>query len=334
MRLCAVAMRYGGALLAMALCVNAAAQQPKPLEPVQTIQFPQVQGGFNHMSVDVARQRLYAAMPTNTTVEVADLKTGKPLRSLTGERPAAVRYAPEFDQLYVARPQGVSIYDGKTLDLIANVDVGSNIDELQYDARAKRLYAGCMAAGRTGVAVIALPEGRLVAKIALPDKPQGIAVEPGGGRIYANMPTLKQVAVIDAAKGALVAAWPLDGAEGNAPLGLDAVRHRLFVGTRRPAQLAVLDTATGRIVAKVDTNGDADDLFYDAAHQRIYVSCGEGFVDVIAQHDADHYAPLVRVATVAGARTSTLSPELNRLYVGAPRRGELPAEVRVFAAEK
>jgi DNA-binding beta-propeller fold protein YncE len=332
MRLRTVAMRCGGALVAMALCAVSRAQEPKPLELTQTIQFPAVQGGFNHMSVDAARQRLYAAMPTNTTVEVADLKAGKPLRSLTGERPAAVRYAPEFDQLYVAQPQGVSIYDGKTLDLIANVDLGSNIDELQYDARAKRLYAGCMAAGKTGVAVIAIPEGKLVAKIALPDKPQGIAVEPGGGRIYANMPTLKQVAVMDAAKAALLAAWPLDGAEGNAPLGLDAARHRLFVGVRRPAQLVVLDTETGRIVAKVDTNNDADDLFYDAAHQRVYVSCGEGFVDVIAQHDADHYVPLARVATVAGARTSTFSPQLNRLYVGVPRRGDLPAEVRVYTA--
>src|SRR6202035_1213535 len=119
----------------------------------------------------------------------------------------------------------------------------------------------------TGVAVIAIPEGKLVAKIALPDKPQGIAVEPGGGRIYANMPPLNQIAVMDAAKAALVAAWPLDGAEGNAPLGLDAARHRLFVGVRRPAQLVVLDTETGRIVAKVDTNNDAADLFYDAAHQ-------------------------------------------------------------------
>jgi hypothetical protein len=56
---------------------------------------------------------------------------------------------------------------------------------------------------------------------------------------------------------------------------------------RHPAQLVVLDTATGKAVAKIDTNSDADDLFYDPAHRRIYVSCGEGFVDVIQQRDAD-----------------------------------------------
>jgi DNA-binding beta-propeller fold protein YncE len=337
MQWCEVSMRYNSAvLLAIALWVGPVSygQQSKALVLAQTISFPDVQGGFNHMSVDAWRLRLFAAMPTNTTMEAANLKAGEPWRSLKGERPAAVRYAPEFDQLYVARGQGVSIYDGESLDLLESVDLGSGVDELQYDAQAKRLYVGCMTAGKTGVAVIALPEGELLGTIALPDKPQGIAVERSGTRIFANMPTLKQVAVMDRDKRVLVTAWPLADAEGNAPLGLDEARHRLFVGTRRPAQVVVLDTATGNAVAKIDINSDTDDLFYDAAHRRIYVSCGEGFVDVIEQRDADHYRLVARVATVAGARTSTFSPELNILYVGVPRRGEQPAEVRVYKVGK
>lgn len=104
-----------------------------------TISLPNVQGGFNHMSVDTEHLRLFAAAPTNKTVEIVDLKTGKWWRSLEGEKPAAVRYAPEFNQLYVSRGQGVSLYDGKTFDLITSIDLESNVDELQYDARTKRL---------------------------------------------------------------------------------------------------------------------------------------------------------------------------------------------------
>jgi hypothetical protein len=40
------------------------------------------------MSVDPVHRRLFAAAPTNRTVEVVDLKSGKPWRSLEGERPA------------------------------------------------------------------------------------------------------------------------------------------------------------------------------------------------------------------------------------------------------
>jgi DNA-binding beta-propeller fold protein YncE len=326
-------MKYSSAVfLTLILCALSSAygQKSSPLVLSQTVSLPSVQGGFNHMSMDAERLRLFAAAPTNKTLEIVDLKAGKSWRSLEGEKPAAVRYAPEFNQLYVSRGQGVSIYDGKTFDLIASIELESNLDELQYDARAKQLYVGCMTLGKTGIAVIAIPEGKLVGKITLPDKPQGIAVEQNGSRIFANMPSVKQVAVMDRDKRVLLHAWPLGDAEGNTPLGLDEARHRLFVGTRHPAQLVVLDTATGKAVAKIDTNSDADDLFYDPAHKRIYVSCGEGFVDVIQQQDADHYRLIARVPTIAGARTSAFSAALNTFYLGVPRRGDRPAELRVF----
>src|SRR5205823_3637368 len=121
---------------AMTLCFvsPAQAQETNPLVLTRTIAFPNVQGGFNHMSVDPEHQRLFAAAPTNKTLEVVDLNSGEPGRSLEGERPTAARYAPEFNQLYVPRGQSVYIYDGKTLDLITRVDLQSILDEVQYDA--------------------------------------------------------------------------------------------------------------------------------------------------------------------------------------------------------
>src|SRR6266566_7353993 len=186
-------------LFAMTLCFvsPAQAQETNPLVLTQTIAFPNVQGGFNHMSVDADHQRLFAAAPTNQTLEIVDLNSGKPWRSLDGERPAAARYAPEFGQLYVPRGQSVYIYEGKTFDLMTRIDLQSNLDELQYDARAKELYVGCMGSGQTGIAVIAIPEGKLVGKIPLPGRPQGIAVQEEGTRMFANVPSLEQVAVID-----------------------------------------------------------------------------------------------------------------------------------------
>ncbi len=318
------------------LCALSAAyaQKASPLVLSQTVFFPNVQGGFNHMSVDAKRQRLFAAAPTNTTLEIVDLKEGKPWRTLPGEKPAAARYAPEFDQLYVARGQSVYIYDGKTYDVVTRIDLASNLDELQYDARTRRLYVGCMSADKTGIAVISIPDGKLLGKIALPDKPQGFAVEHSGSRIFANMPDLRQVAVMDDEKRVLLTAWQLDPGLANMPMGLDEAHHRLLVGTRHPAQLLVLDTATGKAVARIDTNSDADDLFYDPANKRIYVSCGEGFVAVVEQKDSDHYRLQARVPTVAGARTPTFSPELNTLYVAVPKRGDQPPELRVFITHK
>lgn len=309
-------------------------QENRSLVPSQIISLPNVQGGFNHMSVDAGHQRLFASAPTNKTLEIIDLSSGKPWRSLDGEKPAAARYAPEFNQLYVPRGQSLYIYHGQTFGLLTRIDLQSNLDELQYDANRKELYVGCMSADKAAIAIIAIPNGKLLAKIPLPAKPQGIAVERRGTRIFANVPTLKEIAVVDRKKRVLLEPWSLHNIEGNTPIGLDEEHHRLFVGARYPAQLVVIDIGTGKAIAAVDINSDTDDLFYDPNRRRIYVSCGEGFVDVIEQRDADRYQLVERIPTTPGARTSTFSAELSAFYLGVPRRGEKPAEVRIFKSRR
>jgi DNA-binding beta-propeller fold protein YncE len=322
-------------LLVMAVAFPLADKgQEHPLVLAQTVSVPSMQGGFNHMSVDAVRHRLFAAAPTNTTLEVIDLQTGKPLRSLPGEKPAAARYAPEFDQLYVPRGQHLVIYDGKTLDVIKSIDLQSSLDEMQYDPQAKQLYVGCMSAEKPGIAVISIPDGTLVGVIPLPAKPQGFAVELGGDRIFANVPSVKQIAVLNRKSRTALPPWDLQAFQGNSPIAFDEASHRLFVGARNPARLVVIDTDTGKVVVGVDINKDTDDLFYDSDHRRIYVSCGEGFVDIIQQRDADHYQSIAQIPTVSGARTSTFSVRLNSLFVGVPRRGDQPAEIQVFKAGK
>ena len=88
------------------------------------------------MSVDAEHMRLFATATANKTLEIIDLKDGKPWRSLEEERPAAARYAPEFNQLYLSSGQSVLIYDDDTFNLVASIHLDSGVDELQYDARA------------------------------------------------------------------------------------------------------------------------------------------------------------------------------------------------------
>jgi hypothetical protein len=121
------------------------------------------------------------------------------------------------------------------------------------------------------------------------------------------------------------------GCGGNYPMALDDGTARMFVGCRRPASLAMVDTRSGKVTASTETVGDTDDLFYDAARRRIYVIGGEGFIDVL-ERDGDALHRVSRVATRAGARTGLWVPALNRLYVAVPARGSEGAEVRVFSA--
>ena len=122
------------------------------------------------------------------------------------------------------------------------------------------------------------------------------------------------------------------GATSNFPMALDEANHRLLVGCRQPAKVLVYDTTSGKEVGSFNIVGDADDLFYDAVRKRLYVSGGEGYIDVFQQQDANTFTRVAHVPTAAGARTSLFVPELSRLYLAVPHRGSQKAEVRVYEA--
>jgi DNA-binding beta-propeller fold protein YncE len=87
-------------------------------------------------------------------------------------------------------------------------------------------------------------------------------------------------------------------------MALDETNHRLFVGTRDPPRLIVFDTDLGKVISVLDIGKDSDDIFYDASKKRIYVSCGEGTVNIFQQQDANHYHTIANFGTAPGARTS------------------------------
>src|SRR5439155_153655 len=115
-------------------------------------------------------------------------------------------------------------------------------DELQYDPRTHRLYAGLQDASSPAIAVIDLAQRKLMMKIKLSKAAQGFVLEEAGHRLFANTPGEAQVTVIDYEKQAVIDEWKLAGAESNYPAALDEKNHRLFVGCRKPAKLLVLDT--------------------------------------------------------------------------------------------
>lgn len=145
-----------------------------------------------------------------------------------------------------------------------------------------------------------------------------------------NVPNASQIAVVDRRARRVVTTWALPDARANFPMDLDEANHRLFVGFRQPAKVIIFDTESGKVMASLDCAGDSDDLFYDRERKRIYLSGGEGFIDVFTQRDADRYALDIKVSTATGARTSLWVPPLRRFFLAVPHRGTQAAEIRVY----
>jgi hypothetical protein len=112
-------------------------------------------------------------------------------------------------------------------------------------------------------------------------------------------------------------------------MAIDRDARRVLVVFRSPPALMAFGAEDGGAAAKLETCGDADDVFVDAKRRRIYVSCGDGVVDVLGE-DGTGYRRIARVPTAAGARTSLFARELDRLYVAVRARTNEPAAIWVF----
>jgi DNA-binding beta-propeller fold protein YncE len=320
-------------LAAVPFMVALRAPESNALRQVQTIPLPNVEGRIDHMGVHVQTQRLFVAALGNNTVEIVDLRAGKRLTSITGLRePQGVFFVPKENRLFVANADDGTcrVFDGSSYKLLQTAHFSNDADNVRYDATQNQIYVGY---GEGALGVLDPASGRKLTDITLGAHPESFRLEESGPRIFVNVPNANHtIAVVDRAKRSVIAIWQLEE-QANFPMALDEAGHRLLVVTRRPARLVVLNTESGKQVASYPTVGDADDAFYDAAHKRVYISGGEGFIEAFDQHGADDYKPSSRIPTASGARTSFFVPELNRLYLAVPHRGSQKAEIRVYEAQ-
>ncbi len=305
-------------------------QAAAPLKLEQTIELPDVQGRIDHMSIDIVGQRLFVSALGNSTVEVVDLKAGKRAHTISGlKEPQGALYIANKNRLFVASGKDgtVKVFDGSSFQLLKTVEYGDDADNLRYDSARERVYVG-FGSGALGEMDT---DGQKIAETKLDAHPESFQLEKGGSRIYVNLPGSRKVAIVDREAHSVVTSWGMGLTLGNYAMALDEADHRLFVVSRVPARLVVMDTVTGKVVQKLAAVGDCDDVFFDQAHKRIYATGGEGTISVFDQQDPDHYREMARVPTVKGARTSFFSPDLGRLYVAVRRQGSTPAAIQVFS---
>ena len=309
----------------------AAKADAPPLDLVATIPMPGVKGRLDHLALDAKRKRLYVAALGNGSVEALSLEKGACERSIGElEAPQGVAFLADLDRLVVtcAGDGSVRFYRGETLDLAAKVDLGSDADNVRYDAATQKVYVGF---GDGAIAAIGAKTPSLLAKVDVGAHPESFQLEAGGRRIFVNAADKADVAVVDRFEMKSIAHWSLGDAKANFPMALDEAGKRLLVGCRSPASIVVLDTNGGRVVSKAECSGDPDDVFIDAARSRVYVTCGAGTIDVFDREGNDSLKLRTKIDTRRGARTSLFDAESDRLFVAVPKDGELAAEIRIYA---
>jgi YVTN family beta-propeller protein len=323
---------FARAILLIAIAMSPALAEAQtagaPLVLEAKIPLGDVSGRIDHLAVDMKRQRLFVAELGNNSLGVVDLASGKVLRRITGlSEPQGVAYVPFADSIYVANAGdgSVRVLRGDDLAPIGRIDLGDDADNVRVDTLRNRVLVGY---GKGALALVDPGSRTKTAEIRLKAHPEGFQINETGTRVFVNIPDAGDIEVIDLAAGS-TRSLPMQGAGANFPMAIDAAAHRVLVVFRSPPSLMALSSEDGHVVAKAETCGDADDVFVDAKRRRIYVSCGDGIIDVLQPAETG-YRSLGRVPTVSGARTSLFVPELDRLFVAVPARSSEPAAVWVF----
>jgi DNA-binding beta-propeller fold protein YncE len=287
-----------------------------------------VSGRIDHLGIDVKRQRLLVAELGNNSLGVVDLAAGKVLHGIAGlSEPQGVAYVPFADSLFVANAGDGSVraLRGEDLAPIGRIELGDDADNVRVDTARYWVLVGY---GKGALAVIDPASLSKTADIRLKAHPEGFQIDETGTQVFVNVPDAREIGVVDLATGS-TGSLPTQGAGSNFPMAVDAEAHRFLVVFRSPPTLMALSSQDGHVAAKAETCGDADDVFVDRKRRRVYVSCGEGVVDVLEPVEAG-YRRLARVQTAPGARTSLFVPELDRLFVAVRAASNEPAAIWVF----
>jgi DNA-binding beta-propeller fold protein YncE len=325
-----------GTFLGLGAIAQSEEREAPPVREVQEIPLPGVQGRIDHFTIDAKRKRVIFSGLGNNSVVVVDVFAGRVIHQIDGlSEPQGTLYLAEWDKLFVANSANghVNVYDGTKFALIDTIDFGedSDPDNLRYDAANKKIYIGY---GEGAIGVIdPATDKRLPTVYKFEGHPEGFQLETKGPRIFVNVADTKNIQVINRSTGKMMS-WALpSGHSANFPMVLDEADRRVFIGTRKPSRVTVLDMDSGKVVASLPAAGDMDDMFYDSGRKRIYVAGGEGFLSVVQQSDADHYTDMGKFATALGARTGVWYEKRDRLYIAAPPSGVLGARLLVFEAQ-
>jgi DNA-binding beta-propeller fold protein YncE len=320
--------------IAIAICggvtgQRAAAEENNMLVLESKVPLGDVRGRIDHLAVDLARNRLFVAELENGSVGVVDLAAAKLLRRISGLKgPQGVGYVPSIDALYVASggDGSVRIFGGDDYAPAGRIDLGDDADNVRVDLSTNTVFVGY---GAGALAVIDPTTRTKTGDIPLPAHPESFQISGATDQIFVNLPERHAIVSIDRASRQQRASWPTQNASGNFPMTLDEANRRVIVVFRNPARLQVFAMASGERLAERDTCGDYDDVFMDAKRKRVYVTCGDGSIDVLDAADTS-YPRLTRIQTVAGARTSLFIPAMDRLALAVRANATEPAAIWLY----
>jgi DNA-binding beta-propeller fold protein YncE len=200
------------------------------LTPAAPPQAVPVYSGFDYVTVDAQRRRVYAAHGGARRLLIVDADSGAIVGQVAVGQVRGVAVDPATGHVYVGTGDDeVSEVDPVALKVVNHLDVGGSVDAIAYDATNGRIYAD--EDDGTKVWVVDAKTFKLVKTIAIPGhKPEYLAINPKTHEVYQNIDNLNEVAVIDPTSMSVSRTIATPELVHNHPLQYDAEFDQIVTG--------------------------------------------------------------------------------------------------------
>ena len=199
------------------------------LTPAAPPQAVPVYSGFDYVTVDPQRRRVYAAHGGSNRLLIVDADSGKIAGQVRVGPVRGVAFDPASGHVFTGGGDDVvSEIDPAALKVVNRVDVGGSVDAIAYDPSNGRIYADEDDGAR--IFVVDAKTFKLVKTIAIPGhKPEYLAINPKSHELYQNIDSDSEIAVIDPATMAVSRTIPTPEVKHNHPLQYDAAYDQIVI---------------------------------------------------------------------------------------------------------
>lgn len=244
------------------------------------------QGANSVTLIDVATDSAYGTVPT-------------------GEQPHHVAATPDGAEFWVTlyKENRLQVFDPKTLQEKASVDVGGSNDDITFDPAGKRAYVSLGAAN--AVAVVDVASKKLLKTVKVGTVPHGLKVTPDGKLLVVTNTADNTVSVLNLEPEASVKATIKTGADpfevtisedgktayvsnflGDSISVVDISAGKTvstMKAGRQPAMLTLEDSGSGQKLLAVANTGSAELWILDPATRKLVtrIPVGQGAHGVV-----------------------------------------------------
>ena len=280
----------------------------------------------NHVFLGHRKEGLQVFDPgTHTIVKVI---AGTALASSNG----AV-LIPQFDLGISNNEDGtLTPFKLSTLETLAPIKVGEDLDTSHYDPVSKKLVVNMGAEdGGTELVILDMPSMRETGRLKVASrKVEG--ADSDGKSFFLAAQDLDRIYKIDIAAGKVLSDIDVSQNCGQpTSLATDAADRRIFVGCRgrgavKPS-FVVLNGDTGTVIYSAEIGAGTDSIVYDVKLKRIFSANGIGAnLSVFTQVDPDTYKPEETLGTRAFVRTMAMDHMTGTIYAVTAEGSADPAK--------